>query len=131
MTIEIPVIDLTPLREGDIAARLAAAAEIRAACTDTGFFTVTGHGIPADLLTRTRQAAETFFASPEDRKNAVLRPPEKISRGWNPPTDRTLANTLGTDTPPDLQEAWAMGPPESGKRRLFHRRCGYPVLRPQ
>jgi len=119
VTIEIPVIDLTPLREGDIAARLAAAAEIRAACTDTGFFTVTGHGIPADLLTRTRQAAETFFASPKDRKNAVLRPPEKISRGWNPPTDRTLANTLGTDTPPDLQEAWAMGPPESGNDVYF------------
>ena len=119
MTVEIPLIDLTDLRTGDLAARMAVARRIRQACTDTGFFTVTGHGISADLVRRTRAAAETFFAAPADRKRAVLRPPEKISRGWNPPADRTLANTLGVDTPPDLQEAWAMGPPESGDDAYF------------
>ncbi|MFT5488579.1 MAG: isopenicillin N synthase-like dioxygenase [Paracoccaceae bacterium] len=112
--LEIPIIDLTGLRAGDPGDRQQVARQIRAACTDTGFFTIIGHGVPADLLARTRQAAEGFFAASDDRKRAVLRPPEKISRGWNPPADRTLANTLGADTPPDLQEAWAMGPPEGG-----------------
>ena len=111
---ERPVFDLTPLRKGDLAARRVVAAEINAACTNNGFFTIVGHGVPAELIARTRQAAAEFFAAPAAIKNAVLRPPEKISRGWNPPMDRTLASTLGDSTPPDLQEAWAMGPVEIG-----------------
>ena len=130
MTVEIPLIDLTDLREGDLAARMEVAQKIRAACTDTGFFTITGHGVPAELLMRTREAAETFFAAPVDRKRAVLRPPEKISRGWNPPADRTLASTLGADTPPDLQEAWAMGPPESGDGPYFTEGAGIRFFAP-
>ena len=114
MSVSIPAIDLTGLRTGNERDRRAVAAKIRAACTDTGFFTVVGHGVSANLLDRTRQAAEHFFAAPAAEKILVLRPPEKISRGWNPPTDRALANTLGAKTPPDLQEAWAMGPPTSG-----------------
>ena len=113
MSVDIPAIDLTGLRTGNERDRRAVSAKIRAACTDTGFFTVVGHGVSANLLDRTRQAAEHFFAAPATEKILVLRPPEKISRGWNPPTDRTLANTLGAKTPPDLQEAWAMGPPTS------------------
>lgn len=119
MPLDIPIIDVTGLRVGDSNDRQQVARQIRSACTDTGFFTIIGHGVSADLLNHTRQAAENFFAAPDDRKRAVLRPPEKISRGWNPPADRTLANTLGTDTPPDLQEAWAMGPPEAGTGAYF------------
>ena len=129
MNVDIPVIDLTGLRAGDIGDRQQVAREIRAACTVTGFFTVIGHGVPAKLLSRTRRAAEDFFAAPDTRKRAVLRPPEKISRGWNPPADRTLANTLGRDTPPDLQEGWAMGPARGWKQYLLHQRCRDPVLR--
>ena len=110
----IPVIDVTGLRTGDAAARRAVAHEIAAACTDNGFFTLIGHGVAPDLIARTRLAAADFFAAPAAVKTAVLRPPEKISRGWNPPMDRTLASTLGDTTPPDLQEAWAMGPIETG-----------------
>ncbi len=119
MSVNIPSIDLTGLRTGNGKDRRAVAAEIRAACTDTGFFMAIGHGVSPNLLDRTRQAAETFFAAPESEKALVLRPPEKISRGWNPPTDRTLANTLAAETPPDLQEAWAMGPPDSGNGAYF------------
>lgn len=119
MTIDIPVIDLSGLRASDTGDRQQVAQEIRAACTDTGFFTIVGHDVPAELVSRTRQAAEDFFAVPDARKRVVLRPPEKISRGWNPPADRTLANTLGADTLPDLQEAWAMGPPEGGNGAYY------------
>ena len=124
MTVDIPVIDLTGLRAGDIGDRQQVAREIRAACTVTGFFTVIGHGVPAKLLSRTRRAAEDFFAAPDTRKRAVLRPPEKISRGWNPPADRTLANTLGRDTPPDLQEGWGMGPPVGGNSTYYTKGAG-------
>lgn len=124
MAMNIPVIDLTGLRLGDAAERRRVAREIGAACTETGFFTITGHGVPAALLNRTRDAAEAFFAAPDAEKTAVLRPPEKISRGWNPPADRALANTLGAETPPDLQEAWAMGPPESGSGAYYSEGAG-------
>lgn len=130
MSVDIPIIDVTGLRTGDPGDRERVAGDIRAACTETGFFTVIGHGVPADLLDRTRDAAERFFALPEDRKQAVLRPPEKISRGWNPPADRSLANTLGAETPPDLQEAWAMGPPEGGTGTYFTEGAGARLFAP-
>ena len=130
MASDIPIIDITALREGDETERRAVAAEIRAACTDTGFFTVTGHGVASDLLASTRQAAVDFFAADNDIKRAVLRPPEKISRGWNPPADRSLANTLGEQTPPDLQEAWAMGPPIGGDGPYYTEGAGIPLFSP-
>lgn len=115
----VPVIDLEPLRLGDLPARKAVARQIEDACTTSGFFTIVGHGIPLELIARTRQAGVDFFAAPEEIKKAVLRPPTKISRGWNPVKDRTIAYSRGEKTPPDLQEAWAMGPIDVGEGPYF------------
>ena len=41
----IPTIDLTPLRSGSDADKREVARQIDAACRDTGFFMVTGHGV--------------------------------------------------------------------------------------
>ena len=57
-----------------------------------------------------RRQAVKFFALPEARKRLVERPADRISRGWNSLGDRALAYSLGKDTPPDLQESFAMGP---------------------
>ena len=46
----IPVIDLAPALQGNHAERLRVAREIEAACTDIGFFTITGHGVPLALI---------------------------------------------------------------------------------
>lgn len=124
MTNPIPEIDIGPLIDGTDAQKTAVAQEIRAACADTGFFTIVGHGVDTGLLNRTRSAAAAFFDAPDVSKNQVLRPPEKISRGWNPPEDRSLANTLGEETPPDLQEAWAMGPPSVGDGPYYTQGAG-------
>ncbi|HZO44815.1 MAG TPA: 2-oxoglutarate and iron-dependent oxygenase domain-containing protein, partial [Xanthobacteraceae bacterium] len=64
----IPTVDLSPLRGGSAAEQRAVARQIDAACRDTGFFMVTGHGVPADLITRTRQRAIDFFALPVEEK---------------------------------------------------------------
>ena len=71
----IPTIDLTPLRSGDAAAKREVARQIDAACRDTGFFLVAGHGVPTDLITKTRQRAIDFFALPDEEKLKVQRPP--------------------------------------------------------
>jgi isopenicillin N synthase-like dioxygenase len=105
----IPTIDLTPLRSGNEADRRTVARQIDAACRDTGFFMVTGHGVPVDLITKTRQRAIDFFALPDAEKMKVQRPPAKISRGYNWVGDRSIAYSMGTAAPPDIQEAFAFG----------------------
>jgi isopenicillin N synthase-like dioxygenase len=105
----IPTIDLTALRGGSEAQKREVARQIDQACCDTGFFLVTGHGIPADLIAKARQRAIDFFALPEDEKMKVQRPPSKISRGFNWVGDRAIAYSMGEKTPPDIQEAFGFG----------------------
>jgi isopenicillin N synthase-like dioxygenase len=106
----IPTIDLTPLRSGGASERREVAHQIDTACTEIGFFMVTGHGVPQDLVTTARQRAIDFFALPEEEKLKVQRPPAKISRGYNWVGDRSLSYSLGQSAPPDIQEAFAFGP---------------------
>src|SRR5262245_8818765 len=105
----IPTIDLSPLHDGSEAEKRNVARQIDTACMDTGFFMVTGHGVPVDLITRTRQQAIDFFAQPDAEKMKVQRPPAKISRGYNWVGDRSIAYSMGQAAPPDIQEAFAFG----------------------
>jgi isopenicillin N synthase-like dioxygenase len=53
----------------DLAAPMATVAEgIGAACRDSGFFYVAGHGVPSSLLDRLDRASREFFALPEEEK---------------------------------------------------------------
>ena len=106
----VPVIDIAPLRANDRAGKDKVARQIDHACTETGFFCITGHGVDQRLIARTREVTNQFFALPDEKKLAIKRRPEKASRGYYPFADRSLAYTLGEAAPPDLQEAWAMGP---------------------
>src|SRR5580693_3411002 len=106
----IPTIDLSPLRGGSATENREVARQIDAACTEIGFFIVTGHGISQDLITTARQQAIDFFAMPDEEKMKVQRPPAKISRGYNWIGDRSVAYSMGTAAPPDIQEAFAFGP---------------------
>lgn len=108
----VPTIDFAPFLEGGAADRMAVARALDAACVETGFFAVVGHGVPEAALEALRAEAVRFFALPAGDKAAVARPPDRISRGWNHLGDRSLAYSLGKETPPDLQESFAMGPPD-------------------
>ncbi len=108
----IPVIDVGPYLHGGDEDKRKVADQIAAACEESGFFCIVGHGVPADLIARTRQAAADFFALPVAKKRAILRPESRVGRGYYPFADRSLAYTLGVKTPPDLQEAYAMGQPD-------------------
>jgi isopenicillin N synthase-like dioxygenase len=105
----IPTIDLSPLRDGSDARKREVAHRIDDACMNTGFFLVTGHGVPSQLIADTRQRAVEFFALPHEEKMKVQRPPAKISRGYNWVGDRSIAYSMGTKAPPDIQEAFAFG----------------------
>ena len=107
----VPLIDIAPWRNGGADGRRAVAWAVDAACRDTGFFTVAGHGVPEALVAETRAASAAFFALPEDEKLASAPPPErKLPRGFSPLGNRSLSYTREVEAPPDLQESFAVGP---------------------
>ena len=67
---EVPVIDLTPLREGDYAACAQAVAE---ACAEWGFFQVVNHGVDPALCVARDEQMRAFFALPIEEKRAIRR----------------------------------------------------------
>ncbi|MEU0567587.1 2-oxoglutarate and iron-dependent oxygenase domain-containing protein [Nonomuraea sp. NPDC005983] len=76
---ELPVIDIAPLLTRGDAAH-ATADEIGAACRDSGFFYVTGHGVPPELPARLDAASRTFFALPAEVKNEISM--DRGGRAW-------------------------------------------------
>jgi isopenicillin N synthase-like dioxygenase len=69
----LPVIDLSA--PGDRPAR-----QIEAACRDTGFFYLTGHGVPPGLLGSLDAASRAFFALPEADKMEIAM--DRGGRAW-------------------------------------------------
>jgi isopenicillin N synthase-like dioxygenase len=104
----IPCIDLAPsfMPNG----RASVAAAIRQACETVGFFTIVGHQVPIGTIQNLQTEARAFFALPEVEKRRVPQPPSRVSRGYVPPKQRALGYSLGTETPPDLQEGFGIGP---------------------
>jgi len=67
----LPIVDIAGLRGGSGPAVAEVAAGIERACRDSGFFYVTGHGVPAELVARLDAASRTFFALPLDAKMEI------------------------------------------------------------
>jgi isopenicillin N synthase-like dioxygenase len=78
----IPLIDLGDLRSSDPAKRRALAAQIGRACREVGFFLISNHGIPSELLSRTFAQSARFFAQPVEFKAALSRAELGGNRGY-------------------------------------------------
>lgn len=65
---EIPVIDITPAREGGMEGKKQVAAEIDKALSDTGFMTIIGHGIEHSVFENLNNDLTTFFDMTEPQK---------------------------------------------------------------
>src|SRR5580704_13201607 len=101
----LPVIDVSPLAsEAQATARAAVARQIQAACRERGFFYVTGHGVPADLLGQLADASAEFFALPLADKLEIAM--ERGGRAWRGffPVGAEL-----TSGRPDLKEGLYFG----------------------
>jgi isopenicillin N synthase-like dioxygenase len=99
---DLPVIDMSGLRAGT--GLDAAALAIDAACRDTGFFYVIGHGVSHELQHRVEELAREFFARPEREKARIaMRHGGRAWRGWFP-----LGGEL-TSGVPDLKEGLYFG----------------------
>ena len=99
---DLPVIDMSGLRAGTGLEQSAHA--IDAACRDTGFFYVIGHGVAPELQQRVEELAHEFFALPEPEKARIaMRHGGRAWRGWFP-----LEGEL-TSGVPDLKEGLYFG----------------------
>lgn len=101
----LPIIDLVPFGQGDLAVDLQIAAQVRAACMDKGFLYVIGHGVPLPVLDELRLAAQAFFEQPLEAKMAVGKHHSKSNRGYEP----LAAQTLEPGAPPDQKESYYIG----------------------
>ena len=117
----VPVVDIGPFLDGS--ARERVAAEVAAACEDIGFLVVTGHGVPQALIDDLDSVSREFFDLPLDEKKQVAMRPGDL-RGYRPVAGTTSAASLDVETPPDLKEFFAMGPPRPSACRSSPRRRG-------
>jgi isopenicillin N synthase-like dioxygenase len=108
----LPVIDISE----PTFSRPGAAAQIEAACRSSGFFYVTGHGVPAELIDRLDTAARAFFALPErDKLEIAMARGGRAWRGFFPVgaeltsgvPDRKEGIYFGTELGPDAPQVRA------------------------
>lgn len=98
----LPTVDLTAFRTGDPGGRRHVAGAIRNACESTGFFYLSGHGVPQAAIGAIFAASRRFFALPLAERMKV-RLTVGPNRGYQPLGSRVYADQ--TDAP-DLNESF-------------------------
>ena len=105
----VPVIDIAPFLSG--ADKLGVAGAVDRACRDIGFLVVRGHGVPTDLIERTRAAGRAFFDLPLADKMRVARPAPGVARGYVGLEGESVARSRDPGAQAgDLNESLMIGP---------------------
>ncbi|WP_432924450.1 isopenicillin N synthase family dioxygenase [Microbispora sp. CA-135349] len=123
----LPVIDVAALTgPGTDRERAEVARRIEAACLDSGFFYLSGHGVPGDLIVRLRQAAARFFRLPQEHKARISM--DRGGRAWRGyfPVGGEL-----TSGRPDLKEGVYFGAELDHDHRPLHGRNLFPEEVPE
>lgn len=106
----VPMIDIGPSFDGDAATKRRIAEAIHAACTDIGFFAITGHRVPDAKRDALLSASHAFFEqSMEEKLRAAPDDPE-TPRGYRVFQGEALGRVTEDDAPPDLKEFYHIGP---------------------
>ena len=98
---DIPVIDLKT--DGVIDEVETIATLLIEAASETGFFYVSGHGVPVELCNQAMRASRSFFELPESTKTAIAI--NQHQRGW---MRQGLSNLEGSATN-DAKEVFFWG----------------------
>ncbi|KAK2465277.1 hypothetical protein APHAL10511_002631 [Amanita phalloides] len=102
---EIPVIDLTNVKNPDLGLRQALAKEIRDACVNVGFFYVKNHEIPTNIINEALEATKEFFSLPLESKMEIENKKSPNFRGYAP----LLSGNNNPDNAGDLHEGFQFG----------------------
>ena len=133
MYTSVPVIGIAPFGSGEdrgAAERAAVVRAIDAACTDIGFFTIAGHGVPATLADRMLETSRAFFDLPAAEKQRVARPRPEQSRGYIALGAENLSYSRGDASTTDLKEFFAIGPVDVPDQPYYRRPEAYPSFAP-
>jgi isopenicillin N synthase-like dioxygenase len=101
---DIPIIDFASMSNGMEAQRQATGAAVREACIRVGFFYAINHGVHAQTIATTYEAAKRFFALPLERKLALHLSHSRNHRGYVP----LLEENTDPSARGDLHEAFDM-----------------------
>jgi isopenicillin N synthase-like dioxygenase len=99
----IPIIDVSSLEEDDDRALRDVADQIRAACTQVGFFHVRNHGVVESVVDKASETAKQFFALLLDDKQRVA--VNQLNRAF---MKIGIAKMTGA-TNPDQKELFTIG----------------------
>ena len=100
---EIPSIDLN-FGSGPSVEKSEAVKGIRAACSETGFFSIVNHGLSEEVLNSCWQDAQDFFNLPEGEKLKTAVPYAGYPYGFVPMEQETIAHSMGEKEASDLKE---------------------------
>lgn len=130
----VPAIDIAPFGPGGNRAgpaeRAAVVRAVSAACIDIGFFTITGHGVPAALVDRMLETSRAFFDLPLVDKQRVARPRPEQSRGYIALGAENLSYSRGDASTTDLKEFFAIGPVDVPDEAYYRRPEASPSFAP-
>ncbi len=104
MSLTLPIIDISPLSSEDRQLWQPVIEAIDQACRDTGFFYVTGHGIPAEQFAQVQKMAAKLFALDEAEKQTISIQDSANHRGWG----QVSAEQLDPNGPKDYKETFDM-----------------------
>ena len=106
--IAIPVIDLAGSFSARREEREHVAAQIRAACLDTGFFYVANHRVPQALVEAQFECARRLFALPLEVKLGLHMKNSPSTSGYEPVGGQVLdsQDAAAEKAPPDLKESY-------------------------
>src|SRR5260221_5875223 len=99
---DIPVINLAPSFSADLVDRRAVGGAIHKACRETGFFYVSHHQVPPDLMAAQLDWTARFFTLPLAEKLALDFTRSGRRLGYEPP----LQQVLDAGSAPDLKESY-------------------------
>lgn len=105
----IPVIDISPFRNNDPVGRKKVVDAVRDACEQIGFFTITGHGVPSELIRKAHSVANEFFDLPIEEKMKIKKGEGANYKGFTPMRARTIGRSQNATLQPSLNESFAMG----------------------
>jgi isopenicillin N synthase-like dioxygenase len=99
----IPFIDLSGMASADPADRMFVGRQIAKACTEVGFFYLTGHGVPQAVIDRAMAEALGFFRLPAEEKRKIA--VNNWHRGFNAIGGALMYGA----TKPDYKEFFQIG----------------------
>ena len=97
--------------DGSVRDRLALAREVHIACRQTGFFYITNHRVPCDLINDQFRWAKLFFDLPLEEKCSIEMKKSPTAAGYEPLGAQRLDSQDATSevAPPDLKETFYCG----------------------